>query len=458
MLSNLLLAFSAVTALVAAQSANLAGNVGPLTTVATKTAVKTCDITSYGATADGKTDISTALNDAFTACKSGGVVVIPSGDFALSTWVTLSGGTAWALQLDGIIYRTGTDGGNMIMIEHGSDFELFSSTGSGAIQGYGYEFHVDGSTSGPRLLRMYEMTSFSVHDIALVDSPAFHFSMDTCDSGEVYNMAIRGGDSGGLDGIDVWSTNIWIHDVMVTNKVISCDECVTVKSPSQNILVEQVYCNWSGGCAMGSLGADTNISDITYQNVYTWSSNQMYMIKSNGGSGTVSNVVLENFIGHGNAYSLDIDQYWSSMSAIAGSGVQLSNIQISNWTGTESDGSERGPVKIVCADGAPCTEIDITDFAMWTESGDSQFYECENAYTNLHRSPALFCLSGEAEHASYAAVTKTVTAAPTGYAAPSMAEDLATPTWGTTTVIPIPTMPSSFFPGATPIKALAGSS
>lgn len=50
------------------------------------------------------------------------------------------------------------------------------------------------------------------------------------------------------------------------------DECVTVKSPASNILVEQVYCNWSGGCAMGSLGADTDISDITYQNVYTWSS------------------------------------------------------------------------------------------------------------------------------------------------------------------------------------------
>lgn len=69
------------------------------------------------------------------------------------------------------------------------------------------------------------------------------------------------------------------------------------QSPSSNILVESVYCNWSGGCAMGSLGADTNISDITYRNIYTWSSNQMYMIKSNGGSGTVQNVLLENFIG-----------------------------------------------------------------------------------------------------------------------------------------------------------------
>ena len=181
-------------------------------------------------------------------------------------------------------------------------------------------------------------------------------------------------------------------------------------------------------------------------------------IKSNGGSGTVSNVVLENFIGHGNAYSLDIDQYWSSMSAVSGDGVQLNNIKINNWTGTETNGAERGPIKVVCADGAPCTAVDISDFAMWTESGNSQFYECQSAYTNLHRSPAQFCMNSGTDHASYSAVTKTVTAAPTGYAAPTMSADLSTPTWGTTAEIPIPTIPSSFFPGTSPLKALAGSS
>lgn len=48
---------------------------------------------------------------------------------------------------------------------------------------------------------------------------------------------------------------------------------------------------------MGSLSTDVDISDITYRNIYTWNSNQMYMIKSNGGSGSVSDVILENFIG-----------------------------------------------------------------------------------------------------------------------------------------------------------------
>lgn len=63
-----------------------------------------------------------------------------------------------------------------------------------------------------------QVTDFSVHDIALVDSPAFHLVMDTCKNGEVYNMIVRGANMGGLDGVDVWGSNIWIHDVEVTNK------------------------------------------------------------------------------------------------------------------------------------------------------------------------------------------------------------------------------------------------
>lgn len=68
----------------------------------------------------------------------------------------------------------------------------------------------------------------------------------------------------------------------------------------------------------------------------------MLMIKSNGGSGTVSNVTFQNFIGHSNAYSLDIDQYWSSMDPVDGDGAHLSGINFINWTGTEADGRQRG--------------------------------------------------------------------------------------------------------------------
>jgi rhamnogalacturonan hydrolase len=214
---------------------------------------------------------------------------------------------------------------------------------------------------------------------------------------------------------------------------------------------------------MGSLGTGTDISDIVYRNVYTWNSNQMFMVKSNGGSGTVSNLVLENFIGmlgliraqrnadvlgHGNAYSLDIDAYWSSMSTIDGEGVELNNVTIRNWKGTEANGAQRGPIKVLCAAGAPCTEVTIEDFAMWTETGDEQTYRCENAFGSG------FCLQ-DGDGSSPFTTTLTATAAPSGFSAPRMANNLES-AFGTDSEIPVPTIPTSFFPGATPYSALAG--
>lgn len=135
--------------------------IGPLTSSDTKWATKICDITNYGAVADGKTDAGPAILAAFNACSSGGVVNIPLGTFAMATWVTLNGGSAWAINLEGIIVRTGTAGGNMIYIEHSTDFEIYSSRGTGAIQGYGYQFHEQG-TYGPRLLRLYDGEGFFI--------------------------------------------------------------------------------------------------------------------------------------------------------------------------------------------------------------------------------------------------------------------------------------------------------
>ena len=92
------------------------------------------------------------------------------------------------------------------------------------------------------------------------------------------------------------------------------------------MLIENIYCNWSGGCAIGSLGAGVAVSNILYRNIYTSQSNQMYMVKSNGGSGTVESCTFENFIGHGNAYSLYFNNYWSSMTPVAGNGISYTDI------------------------------------------------------------------------------------------------------------------------------------
>ncbi len=55
--------------------------------------------------------------------------------------MTLTGGSSVSINLEGTIYRTGTAGGNMIFIEHSTDFEFYSANSKGAVQGYGYVFH-----------------------------------------------------------------------------------------------------------------------------------------------------------------------------------------------------------------------------------------------------------------------------------------------------------------------------
>lgn len=87
--------------------AQLQGRVGPTTSTASKRSKKVCSVLDHGAKASKSSDIGPALLAAFNDCKTGGTVYVPPGEYGMSTWVTLSGGKSWALQLDGIIYRTG---------------------------------------------------------------------------------------------------------------------------------------------------------------------------------------------------------------------------------------------------------------------------------------------------------------------------------------------------------------
>src|SRR6266542_2661173 len=119
--------------------AQLSGRVGPLTSFASKATKKTCNVVNYGAKADSVTDIGPPLLAAWKDCAVGGLVYIPPGKYAMSTWVTLSGGSKSAVQIDGTILRNSDAGGHMIIFSNCNDFEFFSGTSKGAMQGYGYK-------------------------------------------------------------------------------------------------------------------------------------------------------------------------------------------------------------------------------------------------------------------------------------------------------------------------------
>ncbi|KZT05693.1 glycoside hydrolase family 28 protein [Laetiporus sulphureus 93-53] len=432
-------ALAALLSLLPYALAQLSGTVGPTTPLSEK--LNLCNVLDYGGEI-GSSDIGPAIQAAFDDCvltnSSASTLYVPEGDYDMQTWVTLSGGTKWAFRLDGLIYRTSTTTGNMIAVENAEDFEFYSANSAGGIQGYGYECRND----GPRLIRMVTSTDWSLHDLILVDSPEFHLVIQDGSNGEVYNLAIRGADIGGSDGVDVWGDNYWIHDVEVTNR----DECVTVKSPASNILVEQIWCNQSGGSAMGSLAVDTDIYSILYRYVYTVGGNQAYMIKGNGGSGTVQNVVFENFLSRDTAYGLDVNEYWASISTLAGDGVLLKNITFKNWDGNVADGVERSPIQILCADENPCYDIYLEDVYMWSLT-DEATMKCESAFGDGA------CLKSGTDYTSYAEQTTSYTQ-PAGYSTPTTMSGDLTAGFGSTTVIPIPTIPTMYYPGRAQISPL----
>lgn len=180
----------------------------------------------------------------------------------------------------------------------------------------------------------------------------------------------------------------------------------TTTHSSNHFLIENIYCNWSGGCAIGSLGTNTDIYEITYQNVYSQHCNQMFMFKSNGGNGSVYDSQFTNFIGHDNAYSLYIDGEWTQAALADGDGVLYTDLQFEDWSGDCADGTTRPPIIYLCPDGAPCDALTATNIDIWTDEGSEEYYRCQNAWGTGE------CLRSGTQHTAYSISTVTVTATP----------------------------------------------
>ncbi|KAI8716644.1 hypothetical protein NCS52_00958600 [Fusarium sp. LHS14.1] len=461
-----------ITSLLSALWANaqLIGPVGPTTALSQKT--RECSILEYGAVNDNSTDVADSIEKAFKSCvlpHPGSRLVVPDGKYLIKRSVVLSNGTNWAFQLDGLI--TLAYGGNWtvdrelilqgfagvgplnatingegdgqflqngLTIINPVDFEFYSSNGKGAIQGQGYIYRNLADTFRPRLVRLISPTNTAVHDIILVDSPKFHIVFDFAENLEVYHLTIRGANLGSYDGVDVVGTNYWVHDIEVTNR----DECVSVKSPSNHALIENLVCNQAGsGISIGSLNVSASIANIHARNINIIQGNNIAFIKTYpGGSGHVTNITFENFRSKASLYGLDINQYWQNTFEPDTGAVALSNLVFKNFSGSVADGAKRPPLFLAANDLSFAANVTVEDFSIWTESGTSVINKISNIYghgdDSYGEEDGVKSLASGQSPAPYTSVY-TVTATPSGWTAPSV------PTWaaastGYGTDVPIP--------------------
>ena len=104
------------------------------------------------------------------------------------------------------------------------------------------------------------------------------------------------------------------------------------------------------------------------------------LVKSNGGNGPVSNSMFQNFKGHGNNNTLQIDAFWSGQAEVPGEGVEYNDLTFSNWAGTCIDGTKQPPIQLHCSPTLLCGSLLIEKFNIWTETGSSELYKCQNSY------------------------------------------------------------------------------
>ena len=106
----------------------------------------------------------------------------------------------------------------------------------------------------------------------------------------------------------------------------------------------------------------------------------MLLIKSKGGSGPLNNALFNNFTGHRNRYALNLDSFWPGQEAEPGQGVEIDSLTFSNWAGTIIDGTAVPPIQLHCSPELLCGNLQVDEFNIWTETGSSEVYKCQNAY------------------------------------------------------------------------------
>lgn len=131
--------------------------------------------------------------------------------------------------------------------------------------------------------------------------------------------------------------------------------------------------------------------------------------------------------------------------SVASGTSELTHIlRCQNWD-AEIVSDTRAPVQFICADGAPCQKMIVSNVNMYVESGTA-VVKCESAYGTGS------CLKASGT-TSYAAITSTI-ALPAGYTSPpTLAGDLASG-FATNSAIPIPSVKPSLIRSSLGLRGL----
>jgi polygalacturonase len=268
-----------------------------------------CNVTSYGASGNGSTKDTTAIQNAINACLGGGMVVFPPGNY-LTAPLFLTGSVTLDVESGATILGSTTQSDYTVQSgEHvaTSTLALINSDGvsnitidgGGVINGQGSGWWSSGLSADkrPRLIEIANGNGITVSNVTLENAGAMHLFLKNTNNVLVNQVTISApSNSPNTDGIDPAGD----QNVTIENSTISDgDDNIAIKAqdvgtPSSNITITN--CTFGSGHGV-SIGNDiqAGVSAVMVENSsFNGTTNGIRIKSTRTTGGEVSGITYKN--------------------------------------------------------------------------------------------------------------------------------------------------------------------
>ncbi|CAI0470491.1 unnamed protein product [Linum tenue] len=345
------------------------------------------NVVRFGARPDGRTDSTRAFLTAWTrACGSRVrvIMLVPKGRFLVrnmqftgpcknrSIFVRILG----TIVAPNNIWTTGNS-------PHWIEFHRVDGVtiSGGVLDGKGAALWASAADyMGMQTLSISNSQNVVVSRLTSLNSHMFHMVINFCHNVKLQGVRISApGNSPNTDGIHVqFSTAVSI----VSSKIATGDDCVSIGPGTANMLVDKVTCGPGHGISIGSLGKDVNeqgVQNVTVRSTTFVGTTNGFRIKAWGkpSNGFARNILFQHATMYNVQNPIFIDQRYcpDRNCADQGSGVRVSDVTYQNIRGTSAT---QVAVNFDCSNRSPCRGIRLNNVRL-TYRNRAAVASCRNA-------------------------------------------------------------------------------